>query len=141
MRKWDAGHGFTLIELLVVLAIVAILAAVAVPAYTSQTRRSHRADAVSALSELQLKQERYRATHASYASSMDELLGSAAATTAFNGAHAYYDFVVSGASATGYTLTANAQGDQAKDSDCNPMVAAQAAGITTRTPAGKRCWN
>lgn len=141
MRKCDRNHGFTLIELLVVVAIVAILAAVAIPAYTSQTRRSHRADAVTGISELQLKQERYRASHKSYATSMDELLGSAAATAAFNGAHAYYDFVISGASGTGYTLTANAKGAQVKDTDCNPMVATQSAGITTRTPTGKRCWD
>ena len=141
MRKCDRNHGFTLIELLVVVAIVAILAAVAIPAYTSQTRRSHRADAISGISELQLKQERYRASHASYATSMDQLLGSATATTAFNNAHAYYDFVISGASATGYTLTANAKGDQVNDTDCKAMVATQAAGITTKTPSGKRCWD
>ena len=87
MRKCDSSHGFTMIELLVVLAIIAILAAVAIPSYTSQVRRSHRADAIAGASELQLKQERYRSTHASYAGSMDALLGSAASTASFNTAH------------------------------------------------------
>lgn len=141
MRKCDSCHGFTMIELLVVLAIIALLAAVAIPSYTSQVRRSHRADAIAGVSELQLKQERYRANHATYAGSMDALLGSAANTASFNTAHPYFDFVISGESATGYTITANAEGGQAKDTDCKTMVATVAAGITTRTPAGSRCWD
>jgi type IV pilus assembly protein PilE len=134
-------RGFTLIELLVVIAIVAILAAIAVPAYTSQVRRSHRADAIHGTADLQLRQERYRASHASYAGSMDTLLGSAASTATFNASHSYYDFVISGASATGYTVTANAEGDQTKDTDCNPMTAVLSAGVTSRTPTTGRCWN
>lgn len=134
-------RGFTLIELLIVIAIVAILATVAIPAYTSQVRRSHRADAINGVSDLRLRQERHRSNHASYATDMDTLLGSAAMTTSFNGSHTYYDFVVSGGSATGYTITANAKGAQKKDTDCDPMVATVASGITTLTPTGKRCWN
>lgn len=134
-------RGFTLIELLVVIAIVAILAAVALPAYTGQVRRSHRADALHGVADLQLRQERYRASHASYAASMDALLGSAASTTSYNASHPYYDFVISSATATGYTVTANAEGSQTKDTDCNPMAAVLAAGVTTRTPTTGRCWN
>ena len=141
MRKCDSSHGFTMIELQVVLAIVAILAAVAIPSYTNQVRRSHRADAIAGASELQLKQERYRATHATYAGTMDALLGSAANTSSFNTAHPYYNFVISGESATGYTVTANAEGAQAEDTDCKAMVATVTAGITTKTPSGKRCWD
>lgn len=136
-----SNRGFTLIELMVVVAIVAILAAIAVPAYTGQVRRSHRADALSGSTDLQLRQERYRANHASYATSMDVLLGSAAATSSFNSSHPYYNFAISGASATGYTVTANAEGDQASDTACNPMTAAMAAGVMTKTPTEGRCWN
>ena len=134
-------RGFTLIELMVVIAVVAILAAIAIPAYTSQVRRSHRADAVNGVSDIQLRQERWRANHASYAADMDTLMGGAASTTSFNGAHAYYDFAISGASATGYTVKANAEAGQKEDKDCDPMVATLAAGIITRTPTGKRCWD
>lgn len=138
-RAW--GRGFTLIELLIVIVVIAILSAIAIPAYTDHVRRSHRADAIHGVSDLQLRQERWRANRASYAADMDTLLGSAAATAAFNNSHDYYNFVISGASATGYTITANAKGGQASDTDCNPMVATLAAGVITRTPAGKRCWN
>ena len=140
MRRHLDHRGFTLIELMVVIAIVAILAAIAVPAYTRQTLRSHRADAINGVSDIQLRQERYRADHASYAASMDALMGSAASTASFNTNHPYYDFVISGASATGYTVTANAEGAQESDSDCDPMVATLAAGLTTQTPADHRCW-
>ena len=141
MRKRDSCHGFTLIELMVVITIVAILAAVAIPAYSNQVRRSHRADAVAGASDIQLRQERYRATHATYATTMDALLGSTANTTSFNGSNTYYNFVISNGTASGYKVTANAKGAQTKDTDCNPMVATVAAGITTRTPTGKRCWD
>jgi len=133
--------GFTLIELLIVIVVIAILSAIAIPAYTDHVRRSHRADAINGVSDLQLRQERWRANHATYAADMDTLLGSAAATTSFNAAHDYYDFVISGASATGYTVTANAKGAQAEDDACDPMVATVAAGVVTRTPTGNRCWN
>lgn len=134
-------RGFTLIELLIVIAVVAILAAIAIPAYTEQVRRTHRADAISGVSDIQLRQERWRANNPTYAASMDDLMGSAASTTSFNTSHSYYDFVISGASATGYTVTANAKGAQEADTDCDPMVATVAAGITTHTPTGKRCWD
>lgn len=140
-QRRSIQHGFTLIELMIVIVVVAILAAIAIPAYTDQVRRSHRADAINGVSDLQLRQERWRANHASYAADMDTLMGSAAATTSFNGSHSYYDFVISGASATGYTVTANAKGSQAEDTACDPMVATVAAGITTRTPTGNRCWD
>mgnify|MGYP006196610023 CR=1 FL=1 len=140
-QRRSIQHGFTLIELMIVIVVVAILAAVAIPAYTDQVRRSHRADAINGVSDLQLRQERWRANHAEYAADMDTLMGSAAAATSFNNSHAYYDFVISGASATGYTVTANAKGSQADDTACKAMVATVAAGITTRTPAGNRCWD
>lgn len=134
-------RGFTLIELMIVVAVVAILAAIAIPAYTSQVRRSHRADAIDGISDLQLRQERWRADHPTYAADMDTLLGSAAGTTSYNNSHAYYDFVISGASATGFTATANAKGSQESDVACDPMVAVLSAGVISKTPSGKRCWD
>ena len=135
------NRGFTLIELMVVLAVIAIIAAIALPAFTKQVQRSHRADAVRGLSDLQLRQERWRASNALYATNMDTLLGSAAATTAYNNASSYYNFSISGTSATGFTLTATPKGDQANDSACNPMTLAVANSIVTKTPTTGRCWN
>ena len=134
-------RGFTLIELMVVVAVVAILAAIAIPAYTSQVRRSHRADAIDGISDIQLRQERWRADNPTYAADMDTLLGSAASTTSYNNSHTYYNFVLSGASATGFTVKANAKGSQQSDVDCDPMIAVLAAGIVSKTPSGKRCWD
>ncbi|KUE80896.1 type IV pilin protein [Aeromonas schubertii] len=118
--------GFSLIELMIAVAVVAIIAAVAYPAFTSGLQKSRRAEAIKGLLSMQLRQEEHRITNASYSS-----------TTAQLGAPTsdYYDFAVSGASATGYTLTATAKGSQSGDTACATMSINKA---DTKTPAD--CW-
>ncbi len=100
--------GFTLIELMIVVAVIAILAAIAVPSYLSQARKSRRSDAISQLGAISLQQERYRANNPTYATAFG--------VTGFISAPAsnYYTYSIS-ATATDYTITATASGDQTKD--------------------------
>jgi prepilin-type N-terminal cleavage/methylation domain-containing protein len=77
--------GFTLLELMIVVAVIGILAILAMPSFIEQIRKGKRAEAVRAIGDIQLRQERYRADNPSYAT-MDQLTGSAAATTAYNAA-------------------------------------------------------
>lgn len=132
-------RGFTLIELMIVVVVVAILAAVAIPNFLDQLRKSRRSDAMRGLSDLQLRQERWRASNATYASSMDVLLGSAAATTSYNNGSTYYSFSISGASATGFTVSATAKGAQVSDTACSPMQLQVASGVVSKLPASG-CW-
>ena len=132
-------RGFTLIELMIVVVVVAILAAVAIPNFLDQLRKSRRSDAMRGLSDLQLRQERWRASNATYASSMDVLLGSAAATTSYNSGSTYYSFSISGTSATGFTVSATAKGAQVSDTACSPMQLQVASGVVSKLPASG-CW-
>ncbi|WP_052107793.1 type IV pilin protein [Aerolutibacter daejeonensis] len=120
-------RGFTLIELMVVVAIVGILAAIAVPLFGDQMRKSRRTEALTTLQNQQLAMERYRVDHASFATySLPAGLD--------NG---HYTFALSGTSATGYTLEATPQGDQANDK-CGKLSLVNAAGAISKTPT--TCW-
>jgi len=98
------SFGFTLIELMVVISIVGILAAIAIPAYNGQMRKSRRAEAITTLQDEQLKLERWRVDHTSFGTYVLPSLNTS-----------YYNFALTGTSATAYTLTATPQGSQAAD--------------------------
>ena len=140
--------GFTLIELMVTIVIVAILAAIAIPMFGEQLAKSRRSEAMGVLSDLQLRQERYRSNHSTYAT-MDQLTGSAAATTAFNGTQSNYTFSVSANDATDVLLTATPKGSQTGDrcgnfllriDNDNDDTPAGTLDKTTSTSA-ERCWH
>jgi type IV pilus assembly protein PilE len=130
LQTWHAVHiqggamktkGFTLIELMIVIAIVAILAIIAIPSFQEQVAKSRRAEAMRGLGDLQLRLERWRSNNASY---VTYGLG---VPTVDN-----YTLSVSGASGTGYTLTATRAGAQAGDR-CGNFVLTVASGVATKT--------
>jgi type IV pilus assembly protein PilE len=137
-----AGEGFTLIELMIVLVVAAILAVIAISAYTEQVRKSRRAEAVQALSDLQLRQEQFRADNPTYGS-LDDLTGSAAASTAYNNALKNYSVVISGTSGAGYTLTANRKNVMLNDPRCGSFILSLNSGTTTKSVSegdSSYCW-
>jgi type IV pilus assembly protein PilE len=96
-------NGYTLVEVVLVVAIVAILAAMAYPAYTNFARKARRAEAQEVLMNWANRQMVWRADHATY---------NAADFNPTNDANFTYTMVTT---ATSFTLTATAQGDQAND--------------------------
>jgi len=117
--------GFTLIELMIVVAVIAVLAAIAIPSYIEQLRKGKRAEAIQAIGDVMLRQEKWRADHPAYAT-MNELTGSAANTTSYNGALKYYDVSISNNTATDFTITATRKGDLANDPKCGNFIYTQA---------------
>ncbi len=124
-------RGFTLIELMIVVAVVAILAAIAFPAFTEQMRKSRRAEARSGMSQIQLLQERWRADNPSYGT----LAQIRAPGTSENGK---WTFLISGQSATGYTVTASLAGGHTDPACASGFTLVVNANVATKSPAV--CW-
>jgi type IV pilus assembly protein PilE len=99
MKPRIRRKGFSLIELMIVVAIVAILVALALPNYTRYVRKANRGEAQQLLLNWANNQEIWRANDSDYATT-----GELAAPAR---------------SATAYTLTATATGDQANDEERN----------------------
>lgn len=132
----DEIKGFTLIELVVTLLVVAILITVAAPTYRTYILKSHRADGTSTLMAMQLAQEKYRFNNTQYGT-LAQVWGGV--TSSPNG---YYQLGISNISATGYTLTATAQGTQANDSEtgtsCATLTITVNGSSVAKTPSA--CW-
>jgi len=136
MKKYSLLKGFTLIELLVAVAIVAILAVIAIKLYPSQVRQGRRVDGINVLLSISLAEERYRSNNTTYGTLAQVWNG---ASTSPEG---YYTLTISNVSASGYTATATAQGDQANDTfgstSCATLTLSLANGTISKSPSV--CW-
>ena len=132
---YRSNRGFTLLELMIVVVIIGIIAAVAYPNYQDYTRSARRTDGKAALTAIAAQQERYFSDNNTYATNLTALGYPAATATSPEG----YYVVTATAGATGiassFSLSAAAQGAQASDTDCTPMVLTSAG---ARSPAS--CW-
>lgn len=128
-------NGFTLVEMTIVMLILAVLVTLALPMYTDMVRESRRQDATTALLSIEQEQELHRTNNPTYGG-LGDVWGSAATN------EGHYTLNVSNVSATGYTVTATAVGDQGSDNEdgtmCNPMQIEVTAVATNRTPV--ECW-
>jgi type IV pilus assembly protein PilE len=126
-RLRPCQRGFTLVELMIAVVVVALLASIALPSFMDSIRKSRRSEAFAALSAVQQAQERWRANHGSYADN-GQLTASPSADPPGLGQPAttksgYYAIEISGASASGYDVTATAVTgtSQAADTACGKL--------------------
>lgn len=129
------SDGFTLVELLITVAISAIILVVAIPSYNAYITKSNRADGINTLLAISLAEERYRSSNSQYGTLAQ--VGGASVSP-----QGKYTISVSSVSATGYTISATAQGSQTGDSEngvtCSPLQLTLSNGTLTKTPAA--CW-
>jgi type IV pilus assembly protein PilE len=119
--------GFTLIELMITVVVIAILAAVALPSYQSYIRQARRVEAQASLIDLQQDLEKWRVNNTSYSGCPSNTCSAPPSD--------YYDFSVTSADQTSYSIQAAAKGTQTADSDCTPLTLDQ---DSAKGPDG--CW-
>ena len=123
--------GFTLIELMITLAILAIVLAIAIPSYSNYVRKAKRGEAQEAMLDWANRQEICRANQPTYNHANCTNVGAPTVDD--------YTIAIGGVSASAYTITATASGDQTKDkqgsTSCTPMTLDESG---TETPAD--CW-
>ncbi|HUX73964.1 MAG TPA: type IV pilin protein [Steroidobacteraceae bacterium] len=145
-----AARGFTLIELVVALIISAILVAIAIPGYSAYVRKGRRTDAKTALLDLASLEERYFSTANVYTQTASQLGYTAFPTTVGGGYYQVQQPVVTLAVAptsgspsgtpASFSITANAIGDQLKDTDCLSFTVTS-SGLQTASPdPASTCW-
>lgn len=132
--------GFSLIELMVVVAIIAIIAAIAYPSYERSVLKSHRSDAENLLTTDSQILERCYTQNFSYVAACTPSL---ATSTQY---HYYLLGTAAGAvQASTYVLTANAIGNQTKDTQCATFTIDNTGKKTALTSAAvtnsTACWS
>lgn len=132
----NKNHGLTLTELLIALVVIGILSTIAISIYTKHVKRARRSVAIQTLLSMQLAQEHYRSSNSSYGT-LAQVWGGVSSTS---GGH--YTLSISGVSATGYTLTAQAAGTQTSDAEngtaCSTLTLTMSSGTELKTPSA--CW-
>lgn len=137
------SQGVTLIELLIVIVIVGILGSIAMSSYRNYVIRANRTEARMTLLAIQTAQEKWFVQNSQYAQDVATLVAAPPAGLGIQidaagltpGGH--YTISFTAATATTYTVQADATGAQADDTACPTLSIDQNA---TRTPAASTCW-
>ena len=113
----ERQKGVTLIEMLIVVAIIGVLTAIAYPSYQSHVLESHRTTAKADLMMWQLAFEEQRTQNQTYVSSAAKTIQ--ALCPSCTNDETRYEFTVSGATKTAYTLIAQAKEGSPQENDEN----------------------
>lgn len=102
-------EGFTLIELLVVVIMLGILGAIAVPTFLSQTQKADDSSVIAAINSAHIAEATYLTDHNVYVNASSQSNPNPLTTIepTLTDAFSNDDLQVTGASSSGYTVTAN----------------------------------
>jgi type IV pilus assembly protein PilA len=133
-RRAESEKGFTLIELLVVILIIGILAAIAIPAFLNQRAKAYDAAAKSDVKTAQIAEETYSTDNNGTYTNANTSGGSTDPLVKIEPTLANSPYVTAtGASTSGYTLTATSAGSGGAQ---DVFVLTDASGAVTRTCTG-----
>ena len=118
-------------ELAVTIAVMGILASIALPQFLKYSQTARRADAQVALNLQVQNLERCRVKRASY-------IG--CSISADESPDEHYRLRLTNVTRSSYNLIANAQGAQAKDTECS-FLAIDSEGVRAASSNVERCWS
>jgi type IV pilus assembly protein PilE len=129
-------HGFTLIELMVVVAIVVILATIAYPSYEEQMIKTRRAEGRAAMLEVATRLERCFTRFNAYDHA------ACAGLASMRSENGYYQVSASAINTTFFSLQAQPQLAQVKDTKCGTLTLTSVGvrGQSGTPPSGYKCW-
>jgi len=122
-------QGFTLLEIIIVIIIVGVLASLALPRFFSTVEYSRSTEALASLTSVRSAMERcFLAADGNYANCTNFVaLDMEDPATSPN---AHFTYVISGASAVGYTITATRNGIEGGDGSSTIAVAQTGTDVT-----------
>lgn len=138
------ARGFTLIELMVVIAVIAILSTIAVSSYRNYVMRATRTEGRMALLAIQVAEEKYFLQNNRYAQDIATVVAAPPAGLGVNLTAAgvttggKYTISFAAATATTYTLQADATGSQTDDTTCLQFTINEQGARTPNDASG--CW-
>jgi type IV pilus assembly protein PilE len=136
MQQTNLQKGFSLLELLIAILVLGIIVSISAYTYSTYALKGQRIDATNSLLSISLAEENYRNNNTTYGTDAQVWGG---VTTSAEG---FYTLAITNVSATSYTITATAIGNQANDAEngtsCSSIVLAVSNGTVTKTPAA--CW-
>ena len=129
-------QGFTLLELMIAVAIVAILAAIAYPSYEEHMIKTRRAEGRAAMLEVAARLERCFTRFNAYDHA------ACADIASMRSENGYYQVSPDALNATSFSLQAEPQLAQVKDTKCGTLTLTS-VGVRSQTgspPSGYKCW-
>ncbi len=125
--KLQSKTGFTLLEIIIVIIIVGVLASLALPRFFSTVEFSRSTEALSSLSAIRQSMERcFLANSGTYSGCT---IGSLDLMDPGTSPGAHFSYAVSGATGTGYTLTARRNGTDGGNSTSTITITQSSAGV------------
>ncbi len=118
--------GFTLVELAAVVLVLGVLLAIALPSYQRYVIRGYRSEGMALLNDAAARQERFFAQNNSYVTDQTDIadlgMPHTSGTTVTSPAGMYSLTLGTAAGDGGYTLTANREGTQQRDTECGDLT-------------------
>lgn len=137
MKLKQNKSGFTLLEIIIVIIIVGVLASLALPRFFSTVEFSKSTEALNAMGTIRQSMERcYLAAGGTYNPSTPCQISNLDVEDPANSPGARFTYVVSGQSATGYSILATRNNADGGDGSSTISIVQSATGVT-RSGTGK----